>query len=315
MPAHRKTKGSKPGISAPQHASAAEVEAVKPVDLFPFARYCSATGVYASLLVFIALYLPRTSLSFFTGSSSQSQIEVNITRGDALHLLTHKPARTVVWICGGVLILQVWWANWLRVWLSETTALTKSAKDAAELIKHKMERRELNSQRLAAIRNASLMTFITSVVFHITIILFGAPIVRYPYATVLFFFLLALLTAWTPAYTLGPPSLGSSSDSLVIRLTWIRLFAELSPRSAIERAIVYPAVGAVFGCWSGAIPIGLDWDRPWQAWPLTPAYGAISGYVLGLLGALVVNGVRHIVETEALPPAAPAQKDARIRQR
>lgn len=28
--------------------------------------------------------------------------------------------------------------------------------------------------------------------------------------------------------------------------------------------MVYPALGAAFGCWSGAIPLGLDWERPWQ---------------------------------------------------
>ena len=38
----------------------------------------------------------------------------------------------------------------------------------------------------------------------------------------------------------------------------------LSPRTPVERALVYPAVGAVMGSWAGAIPIGLDWERPWQ---------------------------------------------------
>ena len=32
----------------------------------------------------------------------------------------------------------------------------------------------------------------------------------------------------------------------------------------IERAMVYPAIGTVVGCWLGVIPIALDWDRPWQ---------------------------------------------------
>lgn len=45
--------------------------------------------------------------------------------------------------------------------------------------------------------------------------------------------------------------------------------ASLSPRTAIERTAVYPAIGAAFGCWSGAIPIGLDWERPWQVRNLT----------------------------------------------
>jgi len=99
-------------------------------------------------------------------------------------------------------------------------------------------------------------------------------------------FLISLLTVFTPAYVLGLPSFESDSRSLVTRLTWTRLFAELSPRTAVERAIVYPVVGTAVGSWAGAFPIALDWDRPWQAWPLTPAYAAILGYILGSLSAL-----------------------------
>ena len=49
-----------------------------------------------------------------------------------------------------------------------------------------------------------------------------------PLRTYLLSLLLALLTVYPPAYTLGVPSLGSDSPSLVRRLTWVRLFAELS---------------------------------------------------------------------------------------
>ena len=67
-------------------------------------------------------------------------------------------------------------------------------------------------------------------------------------------------------------------------------------------------VGAITGAWCGVIPIALDWDRPWQvrtpnphlsqlqlsclqAWPLTPAYGAVFGHVLGSLAAFLVSSV------------------------
>ena len=36
-------------------------------------------------------------------------------------------------------------------------------------------------------------------------------------------------------------------------------------KNAYERAVVYPSVGSIVGAWLGAIPIALDWDRPWQA--------------------------------------------------
>jgi GPI ethanolamine phosphate transferase 2/3 subunit F len=67
------------------------------------------------------------------------------------------------------------------------------------------------------------------------------------------------------------------------------------PKTPIERALVYPVVGTAMGCWTGAIPIALDWDRPWQAWPLTPALGALVGYVLGALGAVAMSSVEVVV--------------------
>lgn len=54
---------------------------------------------------------------------------------------------------------------------------------------------------------------------------------------------------------------------------------------------MYPAIGTLAGSWVGAIPIALDWDRPWQAWPLTPAYGAVVGYIVATLAALTVTAI------------------------
>ena len=96
--------------------------------------------------------------------------------------------------------------------------------------------------------------------------------------------------------------------------------------------MVYPALGAVFGCWSGVIPIGLDWERPWQvgcakiprcsshsrnpqAWPLTPAYGAISGYIIGSLVAFVMSTVLWLAEADVLSRPFTAAKPTKSRHR
>ena len=54
-----------------------------------------------------------------------------------------------------------------------------------------------------------------------------------------------------------------------------------SLRTPLERALVYPPLFSFLGAFLGAFPIALDWDRPWQAWPLTPLTGAILGCVAG----------------------------------
>ena len=45
----------------------------------------------------------------------------------------------------------------------------------------------------------------------------------------------------------------------------------------------------VVGAWVGAFPIPLDWDRPWQRWPISCIFGLIAGNVLGsFAGTLMV---------------------------
>ena len=51
---------------------------------------------------------------------------------------------------------------------------------------------------------------------------------RVPGRTFLLAVLLSLLTMYPTAYTLGVPSLSRETPALVLRLTWVRLFAELS---------------------------------------------------------------------------------------
>ena len=51
------------------------------------------------------------------------------------------------------------------------------------------------------------------------------------------------------------------------------------------------SLGALLGCWMGAVPIPLDWDRDWQRWPITIVAGAYGGYVLGkVVGGMLFRG-------------------------
>ena len=100
---------------------------------FPFARYTSVLGVHTSLLTFTALFLPRTSLTSLVDflANRQAKPQPHSLRGnEVLKTLTENPPRTIVWICAGAFILQLWWAIWMRNWYFEASVLKKMAKNA-----------------------------------------------------------------------------------------------------------------------------------------------------------------------------------------
>ncbi|KAF7319595.1 hypothetical protein HMN09_00299600 [Mycena chlorophos] len=250
---------------------------------FPFASYAATVGVHASLHGFSALFLPRTP------GIAEFLPEVEFTSQDRpqaefMEALTRSPAATLLCMLLGAVILQSWWGGWLRAWRIESL-LQGSTTDKA------LARTRVNARKLLDLRDAWLATILASAVFFSVLILLGAPLSSHVPQTYLLAAVLAILTTFVPAYTLGSPF-----DSTVTRLTWLRIFAELSSRSPVERAILYPALGTVVGSWLGVIPIALDWDRPWQAWPLTPAFGAVAGYILASVAAISASAVRFLAE-------------------
>ena len=84
---------------------------------FPYTKYTSILGAHSLLLLFTALYVPRTSLLIATlpaQATSQDKPQHAF-----LHPLTADPILTLAWLCLGVVICQVWWAGWMRLWWKE----------------------------------------------------------------------------------------------------------------------------------------------------------------------------------------------------
>ncbi|KAF8624692.1 hypothetical protein AX17_007023 [Amanita inopinata Kibby_2008] len=288
-----------------QRAAPGNTEQLKGTETLPLYQYTSAVGVHTTLLGFTALFLPRTA--FLSALIKPEWDPARQSSRDKpqhpfLDALTSSPVSTLTWICLGVALLQGWWAGWMRRWYIDT--LTQGSLEEKNLQKVMLEK-----QKFKNFRDACIATVVMSFVFHILLILFGAPVTdcSTPFATgaecpsdglilrtYLMALLLSLLITPTPTFTLGVPKFGNDSQSLVHRLTWTRLYAEISLRNSIERALVYPVLGALAGSWLGAIPIALDWDRPWQAWPLTPAFGAIAGFMIGSLSALTATAVGYV---------------------
>ncbi|KAE8658691.1 protein YIPF6-like [Hibiscus syriacus] len=67
---------------------------------------------------------------------------------------------------------------------------------------------------------------------------------------------------------------------------WHRIFACTKPNGPLDFMLCLPAHGAVIGAWFGAWPMPLDWERPWQDWPICVSYGAMAGYMAGMVGSL-----------------------------
>ncbi|KAG6918290.1 hypothetical protein DXG01_015382 [Tephrocybe rancida] len=260
---------------------------------FPFARYTSVVGVHTTLLTFTALFLPRTTFLFdLTKPVLNPELRSSRDRPQHPFLedLTISPVSTLLCLCAGVFVLQGWWGGWMRSWWIEY-ALQGSDEQK------KSDKLAANKNRAADSRNAWGATIAASFAVHAILVLFGAPLMSHVPHTYLLALLLSILIIFPPAYTLGRPNISENdSQAFVQRLTWVRLFAEFLIRTPVERAFVYPAIGAVVGCWVGIIPIALDWDRPWQAWPLTPAYAAILGYVIASLLALTASATRYFAD-------------------
>ncbi|XP_047487951.1 phosphatidylinositol-glycan biosynthesis class F protein-like [Penaeus chinensis] len=97
---------------------------------------------------------------------------------------------------------------------------------------------------------------------HIVTVLYGAYLIENIEETFTFSILVASLAFVRPLVALGPGALG-----LIIE------------RANFEEEPVLQSLTAVVGAWFGALPIPLDWDTPWQVWPLTCCIGAVIGEV------------------------------------
>ncbi|RDD46493.1 Phosphatidylinositol-glycan biosynthesis class F protein [Trichoplax sp. H2] len=147
---------------------------------------------------------------------------------------------------------------------------------------------------ITSIVNGAMMRSIKSVVgglvitafaiplMYAVIVLFGAQLTEEIYQTFCLASLLSSLCVLNTASVLG-----TSSD------LWIRVLILHRPLSTIEAMVMFTSYGGILGAWLGAFTIPLDWDRPWQVWPIPCSIGTMMGYgaglVISLLEKLLVN--------------------------
>lgn len=106
--------------------------------------------------------------------------------------------------------------------------------------------------------------------FYVSAVLFGAPV----------FELLPQTMMWSviqSMFVLLPLAAAQHFDLQV----WKRVYALNDARTAFEMCASWGGIGSMVGAWSGACLIPLDWDAPWQKWPIPLIYGGSVGFVVG----------------------------------
>ncbi|KAB8071800.1 GPI biosynthesis protein family Pig-F-domain-containing protein [Aspergillus leporis] len=140
----------------------------------------------------------------------------------------------------------------------------------------------ISAKLIPSILSLTLTTLLATPLLTALLILFGAPATTHHPQTILCAAHMAVLTAMPLVYVHG-----------VDGTVWKEVWGAARPGDAVWGG----ALGTAVGAWFGAVPIPLDWDRPWQAFPITILVGGYIGYAVGLgLGRTVLFGSRLKLE-------------------
>lgn len=128
---------------------------------------------------------------------------------------------------------------------------------------------------------SAIVCLIMSVPIFLVVILFGAPLSSHITET----FLLSIHLTFLIFYPL-----------LVYFKMDTAKFSSLFDYDHIYRVIFSNQVLSssfftIMGTWFGVFPIPLDWDRPWQQWPITLLTGAYLGSFFGGVLSIVVGAL------------------------
>lgn len=129
------------------------------------------------------------------------------------------------------------------------------------------------------VASSILVSIFFAVPLFATIVLLGAPVYKFSFTTSCLALHLSLLV-FSPLFVLY------SLDFQQFKMLFYqdRIYFTIFGHPVLSQVLL--TLGC---CWLGVIPIPLDWDRPWQQWPITLLVGAYAGGIVGSVVSLVVN--------------------------
>ncbi|XP_034049431.1 phosphatidylinositol-glycan biosynthesis class F protein [Thalassophryne amazonica] len=130
------------------------------------------------------------------------------------------------------------------------------------------------SYKLSRLIRCCVYFLLSCLFFHMVAVLYGAPVIESALETFSFAVLLTSLTTLRCLCVLGPNI-----------QSWIRVFSRHGAMSVWDTSLQITVGCTLVGAWVGAFPIPLDWDRPWQVWPISCSLGAMIGFLTGFVAA------------------------------
>ena len=72
--------------------------------------------------------------------------------------------------------------------------------------------------------------------------------------------------------------------------TWLRvMLCGKHGDNPCQRLVYLQTYGLAIGAWASCFTIPLDWDRPWQKWPIPLIIGSLLGFCIGSVLNCVIN--------------------------
>ena len=143
-----------------------------------------------------------------------------------------------------------------------------------------------------------------AMLFHVIAVLFGAAVIEYILSCFIPWFMVIKVILWRlgqvhylcrcwPRLVLYVPFAWTCRNGFVcflktrILFSWFILYAISIHRveNTNEQHVRVITMVTVFGAWLGAWVIPLDWDRPWQQWPLPCVLGSFFAWSLAQICA------------------------------